>query len=290
VTAPLEVVRLGDDDIAVEVLPAVGARLHRIRVRGVEVLRTPGDLAVHVDDGWFWGSYPMVPWCNRLPAGRSTAAGRPLDLPSNFFDGTAIHGQVAQAPWTHDGPGTFTIRAGGDGWPWPYEVRQTIEAGGDRFDLHLAVTNLGEAPMPAGVGIHPWFRAPVEVAIRAASVHPSNLDSSPLPEPVHGQLDRRTVGPLAEGVDAAWTDLDDPPVVLAWPADRLRATMTVSDGVRYIVAATLASADATAVEPETHAPAGLRRLARGEPGALALLDPGSTLAITASLRFAFDQT
>ncbi len=285
-----EVVRLGDDELAVEVLPGLGARLHRIRVRGIDILRTPDDLRVHVDDGWFWGSFPMAPWCNRLPAGRSTAAGQALDLPSNFFDGTAIHGQVAEAPWAHEGAGTFSLRAGGDGWPWPYEVRQTIEASGDRFDLHLAVTNLGDTPMPAGVGIHPWFREPLEVAIRAASVHPSNLNSSPLPEPVHDELDRRTAGPLAEGVDAAWTDLDDPPVVLTWPADRLRATTTVSDSVRYIVAAKLASADATAIEPETHAPAGLRRLERGEPGALALLDPGRTLAMATTLRFAFDET
>jgi aldose 1-epimerase len=231
----------------------------------------------------------MAPWCNRVPAGRSTAAGQELDLRSNFFDGTAIHGQVAETAWTHDGAGTFSIRGGGDGWPWPYEVRQTIEASRDRFDLRLALTNLGDTPMPAGVGIHPWFREPVEVAIRAASVHPSNLNSSPLPEPVHDQLDRRIAGPLAEGVDAAWTDLDDPPVVLTWPADRLRATMTVSDSVRYIVAAKLASADATAIEPETHAPAGLRRLERGEPGALALLDPGRTLAMATTLRFALDE-
>ena len=123
-----------------------------------------------------------------------------------------------------------------------------------------------------------------------ASVHPSNLDSSPIPEPVHDDLDRRTLGQLGEGVDAAWTDLEDPPVILAWPADRLRATMTVSDSVRYIVAAKLASADATAVEPETHAPAGLRRLERGEPGALMLLDPGATLEIATGLRFTFHET
>jgi aldose 1-epimerase len=281
----LELVRLGDDALAVEVLPAVGARLHRIRVRGIDILRTPDDLGVHVSDGWFWGSYPMAPWCNRLPAGRGVAAGRQLDLPSNFFDGTAIHGQVAEAAWSHEGDGVFTIRAGGDGWPWPYEVRQAIVAGGSRFELTLAVTNRADSPMPAGIGIHPWFRAPVEVAIRAASVHPSNLDSSPLPVPVSGDLDRRESAPLAEGVDAAWTDLDDPPVVLAWPAERLRATMSASPEVRSIVAAMLATADATADEPESHAPAGLRRLERGEPGGLVPIGPGETLAIAVELRF-----
>ncbi|HET7031336.1 MAG TPA: hypothetical protein VFI34_12550, partial [Candidatus Limnocylindrales bacterium] len=59
--AGLEVVRLGDDDVSVEVLPGLGARLHRIRVRGIDILRTPTDPAVHRTDGWFWGSYPMAP-------------------------------------------------------------------------------------------------------------------------------------------------------------------------------------------------------------------------------------
>lgn len=281
----LELVQLGDDDVSVEVLPGVGARLHRVRVRGVDVLRSPDDPRMHVEDGWFWGSYPMAPWCNRLPAGRSRAAGHDLDLPSNFFDGTAIHGQVATIPWTRESAGVFTIRGGGDGWPWPYEVRQTILVGGDGLTLTLAVTNLADDAMPAGLGFHPWFREPVEVAINARSVFRSNLDPSPLPEPVSGELDRRTAGPLGMGVDAAWTDLAAPPIVLTWPDHALRATVDVSPTVRYVVAARLANADATAVEPETHAPAGLRRLARGEPGALALIDPGETLSMHATFRF-----
>lgn len=281
----MDLVRLGAEDLLVEVLPGVGARIHRIRVGGVDILRTPDDPARHVREPWFWGSYPLAPWCNRLPVGPGHAAGRAIDLPSNFPDGTAIHGQVAEAAWSDDGGGRFSIRAGGDGWPWPYEVVQTLDAAGSSVELTLAVTNLGDGPMPAGLGIHPWFRDPVDVTIRAASVHPSNLDPSPIPEPVSGELDGRTPGPLPVGVDAAWTDLDDPPVELRWPADRLRATMTASPNARYVVAAHLAGIDATAVEPNTHAPAGLRRLALGEPGGLELIDPGATLTMTSTLRF-----
>jgi aldose 1-epimerase len=284
-TGQLDLVTLGDDDLAVEVLPGVGARIHRIRFGGVEILRTPEDPAVHVAQPWFWGSYPLAPWCNRVPAGPGRAAGRAIDLPSNFPDGTAIHGQVAEAAWTDEGAGRFRIRRGGDGWPWPYEVVQTLVVEAPCVELTLGLTNQGDRPMPAGLGIHPWFRDPVEVTIRAASVHPSNVDPSPIPEPVSGDLDRRSPGPLAVGVDAAWTDLGDPPVELAWPAERLRATLTTSPNARYIVAAHLDGIDATAVEPNTHAPAGLRRLALGEPGGLELIDAGETLTMTTALRF-----
>ncbi len=64
--------------------------------------------------------------------------------------------------------------------------------------------------------------------------------------------------------------------------------MTVAAPARFIVAATLPGTDAVAVEPQTHAPDGLRRLARGEPGALALLPPGGRLELTMGLALRAD--
>ena len=106
--------------------------------------------------------------------------------------------------------------------------------------------------------------------------------------PVSGVFDRRRVELMPDGLDATWVDLADPPVVLHWPDAGVRATMTVAAPARFIVAATLPGTDAVAVEPQTHAPDGLRRLARGEPGALALLPPGGRLELTMGL--ALEQT
>jgi galactose mutarotase-like enzyme len=138
--------------------------------------------------------------------------------------------------------------------------------------------------MPAGVGIHPWFRRPVRVAINAAAVHPSNLVTHGEPEPVAGRFDRRALEELPDGLDAAWTDLSDPPIEFEWPSGPA-AAVEVSDSTRYVVAASPAEIDAIAVEPQTHAPAGVRRLIEGETGALKLLDPGETLEL--AVRFVF---
>jgi aldose 1-epimerase len=279
------VVRIGSGRIEVEVIPEVGARIHRLRVDGLDLLRTPPDARRHLDDPYFWGSYPMAPWCNRVAAGQATVAGHDLDLPVTFSDGTAIHGQVSRVPWAEDGDASFRVQAGGDGWPWPYEVRQAIEVDDNSVVVQLRLTNLADDPMPAGIGLHPWFRRPIRVAIDAAGVHRSNLEPSARPEPVAGRLDRRRLGTLPDGLDAAWTGLADPPVVLAWPAAGLRATFRVSPTVRYLVAASPGEIEAVAIEPQTHAPAGLRRLLNQEPGALELLDPGATLALTVRLVF-----
>ncbi len=283
----------GGGPIEVEILPAAGARLHRLRVHGHDLLRTPADLARHIEDPYFWGCYPMAPWCNRLPSGPAVAAGRAIDLPPTFPDGTAIHGQVSRREWAvvaalPDGA-TFRIEAGGDGWPWRYVVEEEIRIDGGRLRLVLRVTNESDEAMPAGLGFHPWFRRPVRVAIAAAAVHPSNLATVARPVPVAGRLDRRRLEELPDGLDAAWADLADPPVVLDWPDAGIRAELAVAapaGGRPFIVAASPAGVDGVAVEPETHAPDGLRRLARGEPGGLVLVAPGAALELAATLAFA----
>jgi galactose mutarotase-like enzyme len=90
---------------------------------------------------------------------------------------------------------------------------------------------------------------------------------------------------MADDLDATWTDLADPPVELVWPETGVRATMRATPPVGYIVAASPGYLDAIAVEPQTHAPQGLRRLLGREPGALTMLKPGQTLGLTVELTF-----
>lgn len=286
-TAVGDIVRLGDGPIEVDVLPAVGARLHRIRAFGRDLLRTPDDPRRHLDDAYFWGSYPMAPWCNRVAAGPMLVAGRPIDLPATFPDGTAIHGQVSRRAWEDRGAGAFHVSGGGDGWPWAYTVDQRITVTADQLELDLTLTNQSDASMPGGIGFHPWFRKPLRVAIAAARVHPSNLATRPDPIPVAGPFDLRRLGPMADELDAAWANIGDPPVVLEWPGG-IRATMSVVAPTRFVVAASPAAIDAVAVEPQTHAPDGIRRLRNDELGALALIAPGESLRL--HVRLAFEQT
>jgi aldose 1-epimerase len=282
---PGEIVTIGDGRIVLKLLPDVGARIHRLRLDGHDLLRTPAELARHLDDPWFWGSYPMAPWCNRLPPVPTEVAGRVVDLPANFRDGTAIHGQVDQAPWARTGEGSFRIRAGEDGWPWPYAVEQAFAVDGVRLDYTLRLTNLAEEEMPAGIGIHPWFAKPVAVAIQATAVHPDNLATEARPVPVGDALDRRRLEPMPDDLDATWVDLGEPPIQLAWPHPGIGCTITFDAPTRVVTAASPSGVDAIAVEPATHAPAGLRRLLAGEPGGMSLLGGGETMELR--IRFAF---
>lgn len=278
----MEILRVESDAISAELLPAVGARLHRLRAFGVDLLRTPADPGTHATDPFSWGAYVLAPWANRIEAAPMRAAGRPVDLPANFPDGSAIHGQVYDLPWQSHGT-RMTVAGGGDGWPWRYEAEADAHADGATLRLAYRLVNASRGPMPAGLGLHPWWRRPLEVRIPAWSVYPTTTDSPPEAEPVQGPLDRRTLGRMADGVDAAWTDLDEPAVELHWPESGISVTMRASGPTIHVVAASPAERDAVAVEMQTHAPQGLRRLVRGEPGALDLLEPGGVLALTVEL-------
>ena len=49
-------VRIGGERLEVVVLPGLGARLHRLRAFGHDLLLSPDDLATYERDPFMWGS------------------------------------------------------------------------------------------------------------------------------------------------------------------------------------------------------------------------------------------
>lgn len=282
-----DLMRIADGPIELEILPLIGARLHRLRVFGHDLLRTPDDATEHGRDGFSWGGYVMAPWCNRISAAATRVGEATVVVPPNFPDRTAIHGQVHSAPWSLREDGSLSVRGGGDGWPWPYEAAMRLTIADRRLTIEQSLTNLSDATMPAGLGLHPWFRGPLDVRIDAARVLPSNTDPDARIQAVAGPYDLRTARPMPDDLDAAWPEPGDPAVLLRWPALGIEGSVRVrSDAGVWIVAASPWGRGAVAIEPQTHAPQGLRRFLRGEPGGLHPLAPGKALRLTIELEFA----
>jgi aldose 1-epimerase len=277
---------LRSEMLEVVILPELGGRLHRLRAFGTDVLRTPRDPAMHVDEPFFWGAYVMAPWCNRAQPGPTMIAGRTVNLRPNFADGSAIHGQVFARPWDVSGDGSLHVTGGeADGWPWRYEVGAAVSVDGPSLSLHYRLMNGSDVPMPGGIGIHPWFRRPVGLCIPAEAVYRANVESAPEPEPVDAAHDLRIARVPDAGLDATWTELAAPRIDLAWRKAGINATLEV-DAARVLVAvATPAPLDAIAIEPQTHGPDGLRRLAGREPDPLTLIQPGGALELGLRLTF-----
>jgi len=273
-----------NDSIRVELLPRVGGRLHRLRVFGLDLLRTPDDPGEHGRDPFRWGAYVMAPWCNRMPAVPTEVDGQTVSVPSNFPDGTAIHGQVYDAPWEVESDRSLSVTAGGEGWPWPYQCALRISVTDSVLTIDQSLTNLADRPMPSGLGLHPWFRRPIGLRINADAVLPSNIDPDASVETVSGPWDLRAMHAVPDDLDATWLAPGD--LELAWPEIGVTAVMRVTSSAGVCIAvASPSSLDAVAIEPQTHASQGLRRFLRGEPGGLHAIEPGGALRLTTELMF-----
>ena len=119
------------------------------------------------------GSYPLVPYCNRIREGRFEFQGRRVQLPLNAKPMRhSIHGHGWQADWQiisvneHQVCLAYIHQA--DDWPWDYRVQQTLSLGRQSLAVEMQLENLSDEPMPAGLGLQPYFIRTPQTRVYAA--------------------------------------------------------------------------------------------------------------------------
>ena len=237
------------------------------------LFRGPEDGA---DRGWgWWGAYPLLPWSNRIPGGAIDFEGRRLQVPVNWSDGSALHGLAAWIPWRVEAVGSHHAELAVDIAAGPYTVtgRQAFQLTAVELELELSVTNRGEARVPVGLGIHPWFHAgPVRVPADLAWPGPGPMPTGPT-RPVDADEDLRTER-VPPPMDRCYTGLTDnsadvPGLRLTWKGP-VSQVVVFSEAPGWVC-----------VEPVTMANDGFRLATAGTDGTgVVALDPGATLAVT----------
>lgn len=149
-----------------ELFPDVGGAVARLTVDGRDILRP---MAPGATDALDVSSFPLVPFCNRIPYGRFVFGGRELTLAPNLRGHPhPLHGQGWRAAWMVDsakgGQAFLSYDHAPSDWPWAYRAQQRFVLSERGLRVDLSVTNTGDTPMPAGLGFHPYFpRRPDEV-------------------------------------------------------------------------------------------------------------------------------
>lgn len=275
-----------DGGVVLEVVPRLGARFHRLRIRGVDVLRTPPNVETQEADPFYWGAFPMVPWCNRIPDGRIVWDGVDVTVPLNFGR-HAIHGEGYETAWDVVESGHYRFRGPGI-FPWRYRSDVVVGVRDDGISWSISVTNEDDVPIPAGVGYHPWFTADggLRVAVPATDVYEATDDALAVgpPRPVSGDTDLRSLAPVPWGLDRVYTGLTASSLLLRWDESDLSLAFGWNDAADHVVVAAFEEVGAVAVEPQTQCGDAIGRLARGEAGAAHVLAPGETLKLDYDLR------
>ncbi len=233
--ATLPVLRAGD--LELRLAPQAGGSIAALRSRAagggapVEWLRPASAQALAAHDPLGMASFPLVPWCNRIRDGRAQAGGRTLQIPPNHPGEPSphpLHGVGWLRPWDlpvlERSRAVLALAHAADAhWPWDFEARQELLLTPDGLTLRLAATNRDTAPMPCGLGHHPYFPQPPGTWLQAAVEAMWETDAQVLPTAL--VADHPVVRALRSGtpVQALHTDNNftgwSRQALLRWPAD-----------------------------------------------------------------------
>ena len=274
----------------IEVAPAAGGRITRFTTqdeRGVHDWLAPVTLASWPCDAWpKGGSYPLVPFSNRVRDARFPAPDGPsVELATFSGMAHALHGFGQYAAWSVELQEAdcvvlrYAHGEGEHGWPWAFEAVQLIEANAEGARLSMRVVNRSSRPMPVGLGFHPYFGAQeAELDTTTHWRHEAEIAIEPTSEPPVRHHARE-----AEGYTRYLSGWDGRATLRY--ADGRTLELRADDALGHVIVHCPAGAGYLCVEPVSHVSDGFNLAARGLAGTgVAVIEPGSE--IQASLAMA----
>jgi aldose 1-epimerase len=117
--------------------------------------------------------FPLVPWSNRIGGGGFAHEGRFYALQANTdTDPYPIHGEGWQRAWAWQPTGPASARMSllsrERRSVHRYRAVQTLALQSGQLQHALMVQNLGDSPLPFGLGLHPWFETTPQCAVTAS--------------------------------------------------------------------------------------------------------------------------
>lgn len=260
--------------------PEVGGAVAALTRDGVDVLRPMPEGSTEILDA---ACFPLTPYANRIAGGVFEFEGRTITLPVlSAFAPHALHGDGWRSVWSVEArdevSATLLHRHQPDGWPWAYEARQVFTLTGEGLHIALLMSNLSDTPMPAGLGLHPYFPVSAEtrLELRAAQVWGGGVDEVPTTLLPVAQIHDWSGGPrVAEApfVDHAY--VASGPAILSGDGRTTTVTASANAGWRHVYAP---GADFCCIEPVTHRP-DAAHAPEGEASGWIVLAPGGSLSM-----------
>jgi aldose 1-epimerase len=279
----MDPITLRAGDAAVELAPEAGGAVTRYWLeRDAETrewLRPTPAGALRAGNSTRAAAFPLVPYSNRIRAGRFSFRGRavvePLNRPPERH---AIHGHGWQAPWQPMDVRATTARleyrhpAGA--WPWAYHATQRFTLAPTGLTVELSLTNQSVAPMPAGIGWHPYFprtpRATITTDVRAMW----RTDEEKLPTELVAHPPAARFGRGMDNCFVGWSRR----AVIDWPELGARLVMQAEPPLDYLVVFTPARRPFFCVEPVSHVTDAFNLADAGQADSgMLVLEPGETL-------------
>jgi aldose 1-epimerase len=285
-------IRLRNDKFELRLAPEIGgsiAAFDHIAGDGVRtpILRPSDKEGSGVLD---MASFPLVPFCNRIRGGRFTFQGSEVRLAANMAgDPSPLHGQGWLAVWqveqADETTAELTFRHTPGEWPWAYEARQRFQLDRDGLAISLSCRNLGDEPMPCGLGLHPYFLCTPSTVLDTGVTDVWTVDEKVLPVervPAAGRYGLRDRLICGQGLDngyAGWSG----EATIRTPEVSFVIRMTSADAGYFQVYSPV-QGGIFAAEPVGHANAALNEPEeRWSALGIEVLQAGQTLSLNARI-------
>ncbi|WP_281421656.1 aldose 1-epimerase [Aquisediminimonas profunda] len=273
-------IEIASGDYRLTVAPSRGGSILAFEWRGQQLMREAAGPEI-LDVACF----PLVPFSNRIVSGRFDWQGRPVSLSPNLpavDPYNPLHGYGWLSEWIVSEVTYDTLRLHqlylGKEWPWPYraELVYALDDGG--LTSRLALSNLADEAMPAGLGFHPYF--PRTSATRYLGLHYGEWqsDASGLPTTLD-ERDRAidwwngaAVG--TRNVDTVYAGRIGA-LQLFWPDRNLAVQIDCSENLSLTSVYVPHSADWFCVEPVSHMTGAVNR--QEVSGAISVLQPNDAM-------------
>lgn len=267
-----------------EFAPGGGGRLTRLSTGAHDWIVPLTDTAWPAGQWPRAGSYPLAPYSNRIRDGVFTFNGARHALQSVPGRPLAIHGAGLYQAWRVRSQSVDSVDlvleqpAGVLGWPWPFECLQRYQLDARGLSVVLAIVNLGDTPMPFGLGLHPYFTAE-RVTLHARREWVADADGLPVgSKAVHVRELRRS----ASGCDTYLSQWEGR-ATLHWP-DGHQLALHADPAFAHLVVYTAGGSDFLCVEPVTNVADAFNLAADGEARTgMRVLEPGARFSATALL-------
>ena len=281
--------RLACDDLSLGLLPEAGGAIVWFTARGVDVLRRSDPTTV-VSDPTAAACFPLVPYSGPIVGGRFRFGGTEHRLARNHpNEPDPIHGEGWLARWelVRQASAEATLRyrhAPRQGaFPFAYLAEQHVAVDGGGLTVSLSVTNTGDVPMPAGIGLHPYFpdRSGLVLELPARGMwarrplETGDAPVGPVPRDWRFAPARSAAGFVVDDSFVGWGGRAQ----LSWPERGVTVELVADAVFRFVQLYATADDDFLCVEPVSNANDGFNLLAAGMAGqGVQILAPKERLA------------
>ena len=203
--------------------------------------------------------YPMIPWCNRIGAGRFEYNNKHYQIAPNRADEPyPIHGDGWLSAWTvvTQSPTAVTLQFDkNDAGPFTYRGSLHYRLDAHTLVVTLSVENFGHETMPFGLGLHPWFIRTPKVTVQASAAGLWEANQDLLPSTQRYLTSSGALSPLhaapGKTIDNSFFGWDGQ-AVIQWPEYNLGLQIETSPKLSHFVFYARLGQPFFCLEPVTH--------------------------------------